>query len=247
VIGSSLNLDKHPAQTRAYHTAQMPATEYCLFHLVAEGVTEDVKELLEYVQTVQDTWRTLNEEGLPIGRLVRGTGICQQIEDPTVVFLTATWDSAEGHWDWIRSEEQQSNKPKIANHIDKSEGRGVSLFHIDGTLFPPPETDGHPSLLTSPVIGVERFVVDADKKADFEAKFNEIKGIVEETTAPFNVTGGWRIEKDADSSTEEFVVAVGWQSVEHHSDLSNAKDYQKCVEFASMARSVDAKHYKRLI
>ncbi|KAL0943656.1 uncharacterized protein CTRU02_201544 [Colletotrichum truncatum] len=112
----------------------MTVTELALLQF-REPLTEELKELMDYCQTVQDTWVLRQKPGLPPTRVARGTSILQQVEDPRVVLLAAQWDSPEAHNEWIASPENQNVMAKLRPHIHIDGPRAVLFFHIDAPIF----------------------------------------------------------------------------------------------------------------
>ncbi|KAK1995845.1 hypothetical protein LX36DRAFT_659196 [Colletotrichum falcatum] len=117
----------------------MTVTEFALLQF-KEPLTEELKELMDYCQTVQDTWVLRQEPGLPPTRIERGTAILQQVEDPSVVLIAAQWDSPQAHGEWIASPENQNVMAKLMPHINVEGPRGVLFFHIDAPIFVTPVT-----------------------------------------------------------------------------------------------------------
>ncbi|WYZ38555.1 hypothetical protein EsH8_III_000469 [Colletotrichum jinshuiense] len=115
----------------------MAVTELALLQF-KESLTEELKELMDYCQTVQDTWVLRQKPGLPPSRIDRGTAILQQIEDPRVILLVAQWDSPQAHGEWIASPENQNVMAKLRPHIHVEGPQGVLFFHIDAAIFANP-------------------------------------------------------------------------------------------------------------
>ncbi|KAF4808918.1 hypothetical protein CGCSCA5_v011914 [Colletotrichum siamense] len=114
----------------------MAVTELALLQF-KELPNEETKELLDYCQTVQDTWVLRQKPGLPPKRVERGTAILQQVEDPSVLLLAAQWDSPEAHHEWIVSPENQNVMGKLTPLIHREGPRAVLFFHIDTPIFVP--------------------------------------------------------------------------------------------------------------
>ncbi|KXH62328.1 hypothetical protein CSAL01_06176 [Colletotrichum salicis] len=262
----------------------MAVTELALFQF-KEPLTEEVKELMDYCQTVQDTWVLRQKPGLPPTRIERGTAILQQVEDPTVILLAAQWDSPQAHGEWIASPENQNVMAKLMPHIHIEGPRSVLFFHIDAPIFakptsapsetkdgaagaeaeskdkqpeaPAPEEeskaegkkkaqDEPPSLLTAPVLSVGRFGVKSEKKEEFVKKYAEAKWVVEESSKPFPVRGGWRIEKAAED-LEEYVMYCGWETVEQHKAIAEREGFKEWAGIQEFVTGTDIWHYKRLM
>ncbi|KAK1538052.1 hypothetical protein CPAR01_08165 [Colletotrichum paranaense] len=262
----------------------MAVTELALLQF-KEPLTEEVKELMDYCQTVQDTWVLRQKPGLPPTRIERGTAILQQVEDPTVILLAAQWDSPQAHGEWIASPENQNVMAKLMPHIHIEGPRSVLFFHIDAPIFatlasapsetkegaaeaemdskgkqpeaPVPEEeskaegkkkaqDEPPSLLKAPVLSVGRFGVKSEKREEFVKKYAEAKWVVEESSKPFPVRGGWRIEKAAED-LEEYVMYCGWETVEQHKAIAEHEGFKEWAGIQEFVTGTDIWHYKRLM
>ncbi|TEA21963.1 hypothetical protein C8034_v006083 [Colletotrichum sidae] len=113
---------------------KMTVTELAILQF-KEPLTEELKELLDYCQTVQDTWVLRQKPGLPPTRVARGTAILQQVEDPRKILLAAQWDSPQAHGEWIASPENQNVMAKLRPHIHVEGPASVLFFHIDTAIF----------------------------------------------------------------------------------------------------------------
>ncbi|KAK2019825.1 hypothetical protein LZ32DRAFT_519275 [Colletotrichum eremochloae] len=249
----------------------MTVTEFALLPF-KEPLTEELKELMDYCQTVQDTWVLRQEPGLPPTRVDRGTAILQQIEDPSVILIAAQWDSPQAHGEWIASPENQNVMAKLMPHFHVERPQGIIYFHIDEPIFAMPVTqatqanDEHangeagkskaegkkkaesepPSLLTAPVLSVGRFGVRSEKKQDFIKKYAEAKWVVEEAARPYPVRGGWRIERAAED-LEEFVMYCGWSTVEQHKAIAQREGFKEWAGIQEFVTGTDIWHYKRIL
>ncbi|EFQ29722.1 hypothetical protein CGRA01v4_03791 [Colletotrichum graminicola] len=246
----------------------MTVTEFALLQL-KEPLTEEFKELLDYCQTVQDTWVLRQQPGLPPTRIDRGTAILQQVEDPSVILIAAQWDSLQAHLEWLASPENQNVMAKLMPRIHVEGPRAVLFFHVDAPIFatpvtPPTQADGAapeteskaegkkkaedkpPSLLTAPVLSVGRFGVRSEKKEDFTSKYDESKWVVEEAARPYPVRGGWRMEK-ASEDHEEFVMYCGWSTVEQHKAIAQREGFKEWAGIQEFVTGTDIWHYQRIM
>ncbi|KAH9241225.1 hypothetical protein K456DRAFT_1822092 [Colletotrichum gloeosporioides 23] len=247
----------------------MAVTELALLQF-KELPNEETKELLDYCQTVQDTWVLRQKPGLPPKRVERGTAILQQVEDPSVLLLAAQWDSPEAHHEWIVSPENQNVMGKLTPLIHREGPRAVLFFHIDTPIFVPGQSipaamadgeaktgenkaegkkkaeDEPPNLLTAPVVSVGRFGVRPERKEEFVKKYAEAKWVVEDASKPYPVRGGWRIERAVDG-TEEFVMYCGWSSVEQHKAIAQHEGFKEWAGIQEFVTGTDIWHYRRIM
>jgi heme-degrading monooxygenase HmoA len=229
----------------------MPATEHALLPLASDVAPADVLALINGARAKQDVWYAKLHSNLPADQLERPDIILQQVEDPSAVLILAQWASAAEHWQWIGSEENKAIMEKLIPYISTETERPVVLFHVDAVVLGPntnTDTDNGDAarflLRDSPIISVGRMAVDSAKKEHFVAKFNEVKGILEDFASPFGVRGGWRIEKEGEG-TDEFVLFCGWESVEKHMDFAKSAGFDKYGEIQEFVREIDLKHYRR--
>ncbi|KAK2062913.1 hypothetical protein LY76DRAFT_504772 [Colletotrichum caudatum] len=223
----------------------MTVTEFALLQF-KEPLTEELKELMDYCQTVQDTWVLRQQPSLPPNRVDRGTAILQQVEDPSVILIAAQWDSPQAHGEWIASPENQNVMAKLMPHIHVEGPRAVLFFHLDAPIFAAPAEAKPPSLLTAPVLSVGRFGVRSEKKKDFTSKYAEAKSFVEEAARPYPVRCGWRIEKAAED-LEEFVMYCGWSTVEQHKAIAQREGFKEWAGIQDFVTGTDIWHYQRIM
>jgi len=145
----------------------MTVTEFALLQF-NEPLTEELKELLDYCQTVQDTWVLRQQPGLPPTRVDRGTAILQQVEDPSVILIAAQWDSQQAHLDWIASPENQNVMAKLMPHIQVEGPRAVLFFHVDAPIFATPVTQ--PTQANGEHAGGGDAAAEAESKTETDAE-----------------------------------------------------------------------------
>ncbi|KAI1214637.1 uncharacterized protein F4807DRAFT_404051 [Annulohypoxylon truncatum] len=221
----------------------MAVTELAWLTATSGSLTAEGKEAINQALDVQDRWFAQNAPALPKERETRGVGLFQQIEDPSINLLTAHWESADQHKIWIESTENKSVFPGLKNYFQLEK---THLFHYGVEIFAPGAND-EISLLKSPVFSLSRITVAAEERKAFDQAWNEVKGVVEEFANPYAVQAGWRIEKE-DESLEEFVLAVGWLSVERHGEFPAAKDFEKLsAALMPFIKNRDLTHYKRIL
>ncbi|KAH6636969.1 hypothetical protein F5144DRAFT_601667 [Chaetomium tenue] len=196
----------------------------------------------------QDTWHAAAFPSLPSSAAARAAVWFRQVEDPAWLLTTARWESVAAHWDWIRSEENQ----RVMGGLEEGIVPGDTvLFHVVGGLFGGEDRGGGEggglgSLLESAVISVGRMFVKRAERGGFEAKFEEVRGILEEYARPHLVRFGWREDVEEGAEEEEFVVVCGWDSVEQHFAFAETEEFARYGELRELIARVDLKHYKPL-
>jgi heme-degrading monooxygenase HmoA len=102
------------------------------------------------------------------------------------------------------------------------------------------------TLLESPVISVGRMFVKKGDRRGFEAKFEEVRGILEGYARPHQVRFGWREDVEDGAEEDEFVLVGGWDSVEQHFAFAESEGFPRYGELRELIARVDLKHYKPL-
>lgn len=95
--------------------------------------------------------------------------------------------------------------------VEGKDGETMTMWHLDADIFSGGD-EGDKSVFTAPVISLNRHFVPGDKKAGFVKKFDEAKGLLEDFTTPYQVVGGWRMEKEEEGK-EEWCLFSGFESV----------------------------------
>ena len=217
----------------------MAVTEFAFVYL-SSPLTSEAHQALEDAQRIQDKWAQAQDSGLPSDRTARGTGMLQQIDDPSAILITARWTSPEAHWKWIGTEENKQAMGKLMPLIVTEGERKLVLFHVDSVLFPTPQ-DAITSALASPIVSVYHCRVRASSKGKFESVLEEVMGKLN-TDAGTLYRWGWKIEKESDE-IEELLMVRG-----RDSDVQRLEEEHVVLETLS-ASAVDVKvrSYKRIV
>lgn len=167
----------------------------------------------------------------------------QQIEDPYVIYIIGKWDSPEAHYAFLPSAKNQELLKLFKEdvHIEEVDRKKMQIWHLDHDVFDVPANAK--SVFKAPIISCSRHFVPKVNKADFIEKFNEVRGLLEDFTKPYNVVGGWRIEKE-NEETEELVLFSGFESVENHMEFAKTERFGKYREIVSFVRGFEVKHLK---
>ncbi|GAB1314185.1 ABM domain-containing protein [Madurella fahalii] len=221
----------------------MAVTEFAVIHLTSTPLSNSVRELLTSSTNVQDSWHAANFPTLPSSASDRAVAWFEQIEDPSQLMTTARWDSVAAHWQWIRSDGNIGVMTALGVHIVSQD---TVLFHVDADIFEEASSSGSIQLLQSPVISVSRILVASENKGAFDAKFDEVKSVLEEYASPGLVRFGWREDLEA-GAKEEFVLVCGWESVEKHLDFAGAPGFDQFQGIQQFIETADIKHYKRFL
>ncbi|KAK7927741.1 hypothetical protein PG985_004739 [Apiospora marii] len=190
---------------------------------VPQGPTPALLATAREVLNIQDAWCAENLPG-DSKKPPQGVGLFSRVDDPSMLLLTAHWDSTAQHGEWIQSQANRDVLEKLTPHLDMSR---VSLFHVDGLeAFTGPDTkaEGEMAVLSAAYVSVSRFVVAADHKASFERAMTEVGHIQQDFVSPFVHRGGWRIEKQEGSEDkDECVLIGGWDGLAKHAEFAKSE------------------------
>ncbi|KAI0132210.1 hypothetical protein BJ170DRAFT_680102 [Xylariales sp. AK1849] len=223
----------------------MPVTELVLFTTTAGAVTPAYRAAIARAIEVQDAWCAANLAAMPRGPAARGVAMFQQVEDAAVTLLTAHWDSVAQHGEWIASEANKDVFPTIQGFLDMAR---MVYFHVEGVaaFADREDADGAVAALEAPFVGVVRFSVASEMKAEFERVFAGVRAVFDAYAWPFVHRGGWRIEKEGGG--EEYVLIGGWESVEGAQQFEKQEGFRKFDEaIKTVVTGMDSKHYKRFL
>lgn len=121
----------------------------------------------------------------------------------------------------------------------------MAMWHLDSNIFPISSSAEEKSVFTAPTISLNSHFVPKDKKAAFEAKFKEVRGLLEDFTKPYKVVGGWRIEKESEDK-EEWVLFSGFESVDHHMAFAKTEEFEKYKSIVEFVQGFDLKHMRAI-
>lgn len=172
----------------------------------------------------------------------------QQIEDPSVVYITGLWDSAEAHNKFLPSPENQQLLELVKDDVRFEGDRALQMWHIDQDVFTLDPSSGLKSTFAAPAISLNRHFVPKDKREGFIAKFQEIRSILEAFTNPVRVIGGWRIEKEEvdGKEREEWALFSGFNSVDHHMEFAQTEEFTKYREIVGFVDGFEVRHLKAI-
>ncbi|KAI1798782.1 hypothetical protein F4811DRAFT_163209 [Daldinia bambusicola] len=219
----------------------MAVTELAWFRSARGPVGDEIREAVNQALIGQDDWCARNISTSLKDREARGVALFRQIEDPSVVILTAHWESVDQHGIWLASPENKTAISSLKPHFEE-----IVLSHVENAeFFDGSGPDGSISLLKSPIIGITIVTVPAEKRKEFDQAWAEKKHLLEAYTPLLKY--GWRIEKE-DEGLEQFVLSTSWPSVKKHMEFATGKDFpefQKAI--LPLAQAQEVKHYERIL
>lgn len=224
----------------------MTVTEFAILTLT-HGLAQDSPTIPSTVIKKFTTARTVLEKasGYPFHYF-------QQVEDPSKVYIIGRWSSVAAHHAFLPSPENVGLLEALKDDvvIESDDGRGILLFHLDADIFElGGDGPGEELVFDAPVISCNRHSVPEQKKAGFERKFEEVRGLLEEFTKPYKVVGAWRIEKEKDEKgeqREEWVLFSGFQSVQQHWEFSKTEQFPKYREIVEFVDGFEVKHLRKI-
>ncbi|KAI0542363.1 hypothetical protein GGR58DRAFT_453664 [Xylaria digitata] len=173
----------------------------------------------------------------------RGAALYQQREDRGIVLVTAHWDSPAQHAECIAGKENRQAMTAIASHAIVSD---IKFFHVKGVQMFSKET------LDAGLLSILRISVGIEegKREQVEKIWNEVKELLV-TSAGFEHTGGWKVEKDqGEEGRDEFVVVGAWRLEDALSRFAGGKKWENARAWDEMWKGVvlgmDVKAYSRI-
>jgi heme-degrading monooxygenase HmoA len=171
----------------------------------------------------------------------------QQVEDPSVIYIIGAWDTADTHSTFLPSPENKNLLQLLDTDIvtnDPDPSKNMQMFHLSTDILGPHAKDTT-AVLAAPVISCNRHFVPLSKKDDFTSKFKEVKGLLEDYTKPYQVVGGWRMEKEKEEK-EEWVLFSGFESVDHHMEFAKTEEFAKYREIVGCVEGFEVRHLKKI-
>ncbi|ROW06141.1 hypothetical protein VMCG_04601 [Cytospora schulzeri] len=178
-----------------------------------------------------------------------GTWLFQQVEDPSVMMMTAKWKDKKAYEQWVVSEEHLRVLPTVIPHLAMKDGKSNGdMWFLEGDMFTSVSNKAEGvevGLLNSPVVSFNRYFVAAEGKDALERRFNQVKGLLEDFAKPVSVRGAWRTDDEDGPRHAEWAVVVGWPSVEKHMDFAKQESFAKYRELLAFITGFEARHYRR--
>jgi heme-degrading monooxygenase HmoA len=167
----------------------------------------------------------------------------RQIEDPSVFYILGRWSSVAAHASFLLSPENQVLLDMLTDDID---GEKMTMYHLDIDIFD--VLEGGKCVVGvegAEVVSLNRHFIQTEKKNGFQGTFDGVKGLLENYTEPWQVAGGWRIEKEAEGK-EEWVLFSGFESVEQHEGFAKTEEFGRYKGIVGFVEGFELKHLKRV-
>jgi heme-degrading monooxygenase HmoA len=168
----------------------MPVTEFAVISLRGDGFEEiDFLEALMDVQEIQDSWTRIN---YPYN-LDQNTSLSSMYiehSDPPSLLITAPWDSAEAHHEWIQASENQTCNSKLS-HFIKPGCNSVLLLHLAPAGK---EQQLRTAFLNKESFNVARITIDPSKKAKLQEAYEREEKKMDSMEGDQKLWAGWTVE-----------------------------------------------------
>ncbi|KAH6673195.1 hypothetical protein B0J14DRAFT_592708 [Halenospora varia] len=175
--------------------------------------------LTQKLHQAQQTLQTASAHGFHFFR---------QVEDTSKLYILGAWDSVAAHETFLPSKENIELLDLLQDDVVIE---GIVMYHLDIDIFSVPPSQK--AVITAPTISLNRHFIASSpsSRSSFLDKFSEIQHHLVNYTTPYQVIGGWRIEKEEGlergKERQEFVLFSGFESVEGFEEYSGIKG---CVE-----------------
>ena len=196
---------------------------------------------------VQNEWHAKTYPHLPSS--FPGSICFQRVDEPTEILITARWESVAAHWNWIKSEENVKVMDTLGKYISQEHKDDLTLLHVGGDHFgePPAESLGEMvPLLDSPIISIDRMMVDGGKKVAFAREVDRLQDSLRALAVPHMVRGSWRQDTESDEK-HEYVVVGGWQPLGGHTEVVRPPRFVQFEVIRPLATTWTTRHYRRLL
>jgi len=155
-----------------------------------------------------------------------------QIEDPSVIYIIAEWESPESHMEGsIPKPANQELLTMLGDLVDFK-----SLFHIDEVRGSLP--------WHAPIISIQReFVKDGQREA-YGRIFDVVEPYIRQSDAPHSYLHGWRMERR--SNKDEAVLISGWEDVAAYQAFAETSKSNQFARLQGFVDRSETTHAKRL-
>jgi heme-degrading monooxygenase HmoA len=165
----------------------------------------------------------------------------RQIEDPSIFYILSRWSSVAAHASFLPSPENQALLELLKDDIDSEK---MTMYHLDTDIFDVPEgKKGVIGVEGAEVVSLNRHFVSVEKKDGFREGFNGVKGLLEKYTEPWQVVGGWRIERESEGK-EEWALFSGFESVEQHMGFAKTEEFERYKGIVGFVEGFEVRHLK---
>ncbi|KAK7408587.1 hypothetical protein QQX98_009235 [Neonectria punicea] len=181
----------------------MPVTEFALLQLKPSYSKSKFIEILRGSLETQDHWVREHQPHMlqdkPYDKL---SAFYVQNSDAPCLLINATWDSPEGHGEWLQSPENKTVFANLTEYV-ADVSNSVVVFHMEPTAGSEDELRGDIFAEECP-FSVCRISVNASQKESVLEKYRSIEAQARVANPSSRVWAGWRIENDGD--VEELVI-----------------------------------------
>lgn len=220
----------------------MSITELALMQASSTSAMVSLKDIFVEENKVINTWATSKHE-----LNFTGTWLFTQVEDPSVLMMVAQWKDTNAHGEWLVTNEHNRALPRIMPlmALDAEGKPKAEMWYLEDNIF---ETAGEEApLLESPIISVGRYQVATKHRDAFKTKYRALKSVLDRFTSPHVVRGAWKLETGKEERQAEFVIVIGWPSVERRQELGKVEGLVAHREVIDFVEDVEVRHYQRFL
>lgn len=175
----------------------MVVTEVAILKLKKDYNPAALSTAIKTALPIQDDWVAQHQPAIRrAGRQQTDAYIDANTDISSAIYLIAPWASPEGHWEWIRSEENGKANAALGPFLT-TESDPVLLFHLESAG----DTKDFTSLSFPASMTITRIMIKSSSKSAMQEAYKAAEG---KLVGRSGIWAGWRIEKQDD--TEELVV-----------------------------------------
>ncbi|KAJ4136392.1 hypothetical protein NW768_004005 [Fusarium equiseti] len=171
--------------------------EVAFIRLQSQYNAKELQDVIKRTQQIQAQWIRQHQPKLLERRPYDYTTDAWIAGQSPYLFLTAPWESVDGHNEWIQSQENIFVMRELKKFISQDE-EAVDLYH----LKPVGENDFRGDILARGPVKVWKISVKPEEKAKLEEEYRAIE--TRSSTEPNQrMWAGWKIENE---DTEDLVI-----------------------------------------
>lgn len=207
----------------------MPVTEFAILGLQQGHDEPRLVETLAQCQQLQDEWMHRNQPG-SVESNVNFSSMYLERPNPEhgpapSLLITAPWESAEAHGQWLQCKENQTCNDRLSDYIAPG-GDSVLLFHMEpaGT-----RAQIRGDLFSRGTFNVCRISIDVDQRDAMQQAYRSLEHEMSGRGVQDEVWAGWRLETLSDA--HHFVVFwtddVRSEHLRHLMSFSDTKHHHR--------------------